>query len=36
MGEDISTVSPTMGFNIKTLHYAGYSLHICAHRSPPF
>ncbi|KAK9897605.1 ARF/SAR superfamily [Cystobasidium minutum MCA 4210] len=28
MGEDISQVSPTLGFNIKTLFYKGYSLHI--------
>ena len=29
MREDISQVSPTLGFNIKTLIYKGYSLHIC-------
>jgi ADP-ribosylation factor-like protein 2 len=24
MGEDINTVSPTLGFNIKTIDYDGY------------
>jgi len=28
MGEDTSQVSPTLGFNIKTLLYNGYALHI--------
>ena len=28
LGEDVNTVSPTLGFNIKTIDYAGYdSLH---------
>jgi len=27
-GEDISTVSPTLGFNIKTLNFKGYKLNI--------
>lgn len=27
-GEDITTVSPTLGFQIKTLDYSGYSLNI--------
>ncbi len=27
-GEDISTISPTLGFNIKTLEYRGYKLNI--------
>ncbi|KAJ3009996.1 ADP-ribosylation factor-like protein 2 [Thoreauomyces humboldtii] len=27
-GEDISTISPTLGFNIKTLAYNGYKLNI--------
>jgi len=27
-GEDISTISPTLGFNIKTLEHNGYSLNI--------
>lgn len=35
MGEDISQVSPTLGFNIKTLFYKGYSLHICKAASLP-
>lgn len=29
MGEDINQVSPTLGFNIKTLFHNGFSLHIC-------
>lgn len=31
MGEDVNEVSPTLGFNIKTLFYNGYSLHICGY-----
>jgi ADP-ribosylation factor-like protein 2 len=27
-GEDISTISPTLGFNIKTLEYEGYKLNV--------
>ena len=27
-GEDISTISPTLGFSIQTLEYAGYSLNV--------
>ncbi|GAB5369852.1 hypothetical protein AAMO2058_001442100 [Amorphochlora amoebiformis] len=27
-GEDIKTISPTLGFNIKTLHHNGYKLNI--------
>ena len=27
-GEDISTISPTLGFNIKTMRYQGYGLNI--------
>jgi ADP-ribosylation factor-like protein 2 len=27
-GEDITTISPTLGFNIKTLEYKSYSLNI--------
>ena len=27
-GEDISTISPTLGFNIKTLEYDGYNLNV--------
>ena len=27
-GEDISTISPTLGFNIQTLTYQGYSLNV--------
>ena len=27
-GEDIDTISPTLGFNIKTLEYKGYKLNI--------
>ena len=27
-GEDISTISPTLGFNIKTLEYRGYKLNV--------
>ena len=27
-GEDISTISPTLGFNIKTMSYKGYRLNI--------
>ena len=27
-GEDISSISPTLGFNIKTLEHKGYSLNI--------
>jgi ADP-ribosylation factor-like protein 2 len=27
-GEDISTISPTLGFNIKTLEYQGYRLNV--------
>ena len=27
-GEDISTISPTLGFNIKTLEHNGYNLNI--------
>ncbi|KAK0737112.1 P-loop containing nucleoside triphosphate hydrolase protein [Apiosordaria backusii] len=29
MGEDINTVSPTLGFIIKTIEYEGYKLNIC-------
>ncbi|CAP68422.1 uncharacterized protein PODANS_7_2700 [Podospora anserina S mat+] len=29
MGEDINTVSPTLGFIIKTIDYEGYKLNIC-------
>lgn len=25
MGEDVNTVSPTLGFNIKTIDYEGYA-----------
>ncbi|KAK4231550.1 hypothetical protein QBC38DRAFT_466038 [Podospora fimiseda] len=28
MGEDVNTVSPTLGFNIKTIDYEGYKLNI--------
>ena len=28
-GEDIGTISPTLGFNIKTMDYKGYRLNIC-------
>ncbi|KAK3905098.1 hypothetical protein C8A05DRAFT_13052 [Staphylotrichum tortipilum] len=28
MGEDVNTVSPTLGFNIKTIDYDGYKLNI--------
>jgi ADP-ribosylation factor-like protein 2 len=35
MGEDINTVSPTLGFIIKTIDYEGYADHLlnlcCAH-----
>ena len=27
-GEDVSSVSPTLGFNIKTLMYSGYAVNI--------
>ena len=27
-GEDIDTISPTLGFNIKTLEYSGYKLNV--------
>ena len=27
-GEDITTISPTLGFNIKTLEYKGYKLNV--------
>ena len=27
-GEDISTISPTLGFNIKTLEYKNYKLNV--------
>jgi ADP-ribosylation factor-like protein 2 len=27
-GEDVSTISPTLGFNIKTLEYQGYQLNV--------
>lgn len=27
-GEDINEISPTVGFNIKTLEYAGYTLNV--------
>lgn len=27
-GEDISSISPTLGFDIKTLHYRGYQLNV--------
>ncbi len=27
-GEDINTISPTLGFNIQTLEYKGYKLNI--------
>lgn len=27
-GEDISTISPTLGFNIRTMHFRGYKLNI--------
>ena len=27
-GEDTSTISPTLGFNIKTLEYQGYKLNV--------
>jgi ADP-ribosylation factor-like protein 2 len=27
-GEDITTISPTLGFNIKTLEYRGYKLNV--------
>ncbi|UKZ63699.1 uncharacterized protein TrAtP1_004924 [Trichoderma atroviride] len=30
MGEDVNTVSPTLGFIIKTIDYQGYKLNICA------
>lgn len=30
-GEDISQISPTLGFNIKTLIWSGYTLNICAY-----
>jgi hypothetical protein len=30
-GEDISQISPTLGFNIKTLIWGGYTLNICAY-----
>ena len=29
MNEDVNTVSPTLGFNIKTIDYEGYILNIC-------
>lgn len=29
MGEDVDTVSPTLGFIIKTIDYEGYKLNIC-------
>jgi GTPase SAR1 family protein len=29
MGEDVHTVSPTLGFIIKTIDYEGYKLNIC-------
>nr|XP_036586749.1 ADP-ribosylation factor 4 [Colletotrichum truncatum]KAF6797306.1 ADP-ribosylation factor 4 [Colletotrichum truncatum] len=29
MGEDVNTVSPTLGFIIKTINYDGYKLNIC-------
>ncbi|KAK4123292.1 ADP-ribosylation factor-like 2, arl2 [Parathielavia appendiculata] len=28
MGEDVNAISPTLGFNIKTIDYAGYKLNI--------
>jgi len=27
-GEDINSISPTLGFNIKTLHYEDYKLNV--------
>ena len=27
-GEDIDTIEPTLGFNIKTLHFKGYKLNV--------
>ena len=27
-GEDITSISPTLGFNIKTLEYQGYKLNV--------
>ncbi|KAI6780123.1 ADP-ribosylation factor 4 [Emericellopsis cladophorae] len=33
MGEDVNTVSPTLGFIIKTIDYDGYKLNIC--EGPP-
>lgn len=29
MNEDVNTVSPTLGFIIKTIDYEGYKLNIC-------
>ncbi|NXI46284.1 ARL2 protein, partial [Galbula dea] len=27
-GEDVATISPTLGFNIKTLEHRGFKLHV--------
>lgn len=33
LGEDVNEVSPTLGFNIRTIIHQGYSLNVCAHLS---
>lgn len=30
LGEDVNEVSPTLGFNIRTIIHHGYSLNVCA------
>lgn len=30
LGEDVDEVSPTLGFNIRTIVHQGYSLNVCA------
>lgn len=30
LGEDVDEVSPTLGFNIRTIFHQGYSLNVCA------
>lgn len=34
MGEDIDTISPTLGFNIQTLEYAGYVTALTGRAAP--
>lgn len=30
LGEDVNEVSPTLGFNIRTIMHQGFSLNVCA------